>query len=267
MIEPLLMQKEAETPLYQTPLMLGSGMVRGWAVSRESESQAINALRELAQPSNFHRKYQTQADKGVLLFAIGDGNHSLAAAKTMWEHNKSRLGMNHPSRFALVEIENVRQEGLVFEPIHRVLFEPGASLLEALDRFGIPCQISSAPPSDVLAEVDQPGKEQKVGVISAEGTAVLTFTRPTSHLALGTLQRFLDDWLKQDPSLRIDYIHGTQTVMELGAQPGNIGFYVSTMPKDELFPTVIHDGVLPRKAFSMGEAVEKRFYLEGRRIR
>jgi hypothetical protein len=112
----------------------------------------------------------------------------------------------------------------------------------------------------------QAGSQQTVGIISATGCAIAIFSRPTSNLPVGTLQPFLDSWVKQCQASKIDYIHGDDIVDKLGSQPGNLAFYLPAMPKKDLFKTVILDGVLPRKTFSMGEAKEKRFYMEARRI-
>jgi hypothetical protein len=105
-----------------------------------------------------------------------------------------------------------------------------------------------------------------VGFVRPEGFGVLEFTHPAANLAVGTLQHFLDDFLKQGGAEKIDYVHGSDIVVRLGKQVGNVGFYLAGMQKDELFHTVILDGALPRKTFSMGEAHEKRFYMEARRI-
>ncbi len=111
--------------------MPGSGHLQGYLVEDAGlEQQVVRSLEKLSDPQGFQRKYGVGEDQSVLLFAMGDGNHSLATAKAIWEKNKSRVGMDHPSRFALVEIENVHDAGLEFEPIHRVLFEVKKDVLE-----------------------------------------------------------------------------------------------------------------------------------------
>ncbi len=110
------------------------------------------------------------------------------------------------------------------------------------------------------------GSEHVFGIITAQSTGVAYISQPATNLPVGTLQAFLDEWLKQGGAEKIDYVHGKDATVRLGSQPGNAGFYLPAMPKSDLFKTVILDGTLPRKTFSMGEAKEKRFYMECRKI-
>lgn len=270
-IEPLVDAKARLEKIYDFELMLGSGHLRGFAVNDQALEQAVVAgLEELGKPEAFEAKYRVDPkEKGVLLFAMGDGNHSLATAKAIWEKNKAAVGMDHPSRYALIELENVHDEGLEFEPIHRVLFNVKADFVKALnEHFGGLIQVmhfNDAPTME--ARVHDPGVgEQLVGLITPDAFEVIKFEKPTSNLAVGTLQGFLDQWLKAGGFEKIDYVHGDEATVRLGQQPGNIGLLLPPMPKNDLFRTVILDGALPRKTFSMGEAKEKRFYLEGRKI-
>ncbi len=269
-IEPVAAQRDHLAPVYDFELMLGSGHLRGYRVTDLAiEKQVVGALEKLADPQKFAQRYGVGADKGVLLFAMGDGNHSLATAKAIWEKLKPTVGMNHPARYALVEIENVHDEGLEFEPIHRVLFGVKENVVEAMTAFyGGAIHFQSCKSAAEMVEVvdGQQGVEQAVGVISSAGYQVAWITKPTSNLPVGTLQVFLDGWLKNGGAEKIDYVHGEDVVCELGAQPGKLGFYLPGMPKSDLFKTVILDGALPRKTFSMGEAKEKRFYMEARKI-
>jgi len=269
-IEPVAAQRDHLAPVYDFELMLGSGHLRGYRVTDLAiEKQVVGALEKLADPQKFAQRYGVGADKGVLLFAMGDGNHSLATAKAIWEKLKPTVGMNHPARYALVEIENVHDEGLEFEPIHRVLFGVKENVVEAMTAFyGGAIHFQSCKSAAEMVEVvdGQQGVEQAVGVISSAGYQVAWITKPTSNLPVGTLQVFLDGWLKNGAAEKIDYVHGEDVVCELGAQPGKLGFYLPGMPKSDLFKTVILDGALPRKTFSMGEAKEKRFYMEARKI-
>ena len=269
-IEPVAAQRDHLAPVYDFELMLGSGHLRGYRVTDLAiEKQVVGALEKLADPQKFAQHYGVGADKGVLLFAMGDGNHSLATAKAIWEKLKPTVGMNHPARYALVEIENVHDEGLEFEPIHRVLFGVKQNVVEAMTAFyGGAIHFQSCKSAAEMVEVvdGQQGVEQAVGVISSAGYQVAWITKPTSNLPVGTLQVFLDGWLKNGGAEKIDYVHGEDVVCELGAQPGKLGFYLPGMPKSDLFKTVILDGALPRKTFSMGEAKEKRFYVEARKI-
>jgi hypothetical protein len=269
-IEPLVKQSSSLTKLYDFELMLGSGHLKGWSTKDNAlEAKIIQGLEKLADPETFHKRYQVGSEKGVLLFAMGDGNHSLATAKSIWEKIKPHVGMDHPARYALVEIENVHDKGLEFEPIHRVLFDVKDDLLSAMEKFydnGV--RFNTCPDGDAMTKAvqSQSGKEQVIGLVSKEGFATITITTPPLALAVGSLQSFLDGWIKQGGAAKIDYVHGKESVIKLGSQNGNLGFYLPGMAKSDLFRTVILDGALPRKTFSMGEAEEKRFYMECRKI-
>jgi len=268
-IEPLSAAKAKLEKLYDFDLMLGSGHLAGYAVSAEFENQVVEALRGLAKPEIFAAKYGIGADQPVLLFAMGDGNHSLATAKAIWEKNKSQVGMDHPSRYALVEIENVHDEGLEFEPIHRVLFGLKKDLFAELkktfgDNFSYTEVTSGA---EMTQRVDSAeGENQAIGLVTSGKFGVIEISNASSNLAVGTIQSFLDTFLKDGGAEKIDYVHGADVVERLALQAGNAGFYLAGMHKSELFKTVILDGALPRKTFSMGEAREKRFYMEARKI-
>jgi hypothetical protein len=268
-IEPLTDKFSNLESLYDFELMLDSGHLRGWHVPAKLETNVIHALEKLADPASFYARYGVGKENGVLLFAMGDGNHSLATAKAIWEKIKSQVGMDHPARYALVEIENVHDAGLDFEPIHRVLFEVKEDYKMAFSRhFGSSVLFSACKnPAEMVSAVSrQAGKGQVVGVISPQGSGLIEFTQPTSNLPVGTLQSFLDQWQKSKGFERIDYVHGEEVVAELGAESGNLSFFLPAMPKTDLFKTVILDGALPRKTFSLGEAREKRFYMECRKI-
>jgi hypothetical protein len=271
-IEPVASQKSKLTKLYDFELMQGSGHLCGFTVSPEQEEKIISALRTLAQPRNFSSRYQVAPNTPVLLFAMGDGNHSLATAKAVWEKLKPNVGLDHPARYALVEIENVHDEGLEFEPIHRVLFGVTKSIIPALQKY-FDSKITINKVEDISQLVEQvessTAKKQLFGVIGEGGKTdyqIVEISDPDYNLSVGSLQAFLDAFLSDGGAERIDYVHGKDIVCQLGAQPGNIGFYLPGMDKSDLFKTVILDGALPRKTFSMGEALEKRFYMEARRI-
>ncbi len=271
-IEPLAQAKASLEALYDFELMLGSGHLRGYAVSAALEDQIVAALRRLAQPEVFAAKYGIGKEKPVLLFAMGDGNHSLATAKAVWEKMKPQAGLDHPARYALVEIENVHDEGLEFEPIHRVLFGLKKNIYASLQGyFGANFSHTTVDSAQKMVElVDQVGRsKQAIGIISDGGWptyGVVEISHASSNLPVGTLQAFLDAFLKEGGADKIDYVHGQDVVCQLGVQAGNAGFYVPGMHKSDLFKTVILDGALPRKTFSMGEAKEKRFYMEARKI-
>jgi hypothetical protein len=271
-LEPLAGAKDTFKKLYDFELMQASGHLSGYAVDEASEARSVAALRALAQPETFADRYGLPVGTPVLLFAMGDGNHSLAAAKAVWEQIKPELGLDHPARYALVEIENVHDEGLEFEPIHRVLFGLQRDLLSTL-RQAFEGRLVYTPvkeAAEMVARVDsQTGPAQLVGLVGGGDSltfGLLEIRKPSSNLPVGTLQAFLDLFLKEGGVDKVDYVHGEEVVCRLGAQPGNAGFYVPGMDKSELFKTVLLDGALPRKTFSMGEAHEKRFYMECRKI-
>jgi hypothetical protein len=269
-IEPLGAAKSRLEALYDFDLMLGSGHLAGYAVNEELENQVVEALHGLAQPETFAAKYGIDQEQPVLLFAMGDGNHSLATAKAIWEKIKSQVGMDHPARYALVEIENVHDEGLEFEPIHRVLFGLKKDLFAALEKtFGATLTYKPvAGAEEMVRAVDSAtGEKQAIGLVGGgKDFGVIEITSPSSNLPVGTIQSFLDSFLRQGGAEKIDYVHGKDVTVKLGSQPSNAGFYLPGMSKSDLFKTVILDGALPRKTFSMGEAHEKRFYMEARKI-
>lgn len=273
-IEPLYARRERLPKLYDFDLMLGSGRIRGWHVKDEASLAGVAAaLETLADPGAFKAKYGSD---DVLLFAVGDGNHSLATAKAIWEETKAKLPAgdprlaDHPARFALVELVNIYDEGLPFHPIHRVLFGAGIPFMhEGLTSWHVGHEGQRlGSPAEVYACVDAAPRDgvQRVGVITSDTNICITFTDPVHKLAAGTIQEFLDARLKIHPEVGIDYIHGTGSLEALALKPGNLGLYLPPIDKSSFFATVIRDGVMPRKTFSMGEAPEKRFYIEARGI-
>ncbi len=269
-IEPLAAMKADLPELYDFDLMFDSGHLAGYHLaSPQVEAQVVKALEALADPATFAAKYGVGSEQKVLLFAMGDGNHSLATAKAIWEKMKPQVGLDHPARYALVEIENIHDEGLAFEPIHRVLFgvrQSPLAMMQAVfgDDFAyLPC-VSAA---EMVKIVDESaGDRQMIGVVAPDGCGVISIANPPSNLPVGTLQGVLDRLMKEHLAAKIDYVHGKDVVERLGSQTGNMGFYLPAMHKSDLFKTVILDGALPRKTFSMGEAREKRFYMESRAI-
>ena len=269
-IEPLAEAKSRLEKLYDFELMLDSGHLEGYAVNEELENKVVDALRGLANPETFAAKYDIGKDQPVLLFAMGDGNHSLATAKAIWEKNKSQVGMDHPSRYALVEIENVHDDGLEFEPIHRVLFGLKKDLFAELEKyFGANFSYKHVPSTEEMVKAvdNASGENQVIGLVGGgKEFGVIEIANPSSNLPVGTIQPFIDAFLKDGGAEKVDYVHGEDVTVKLGSQPGNAGIYLPGMDKSDLFKTVILDGALPRKTFSMGEAREKRFYMEARKI-
>ncbi len=270
-IEPLESAKAHLEKIYDFDLMLDSGHLAGYRVDNaDLEDGLLSALRTLARPDLFSAKYNVSADQHVLLFAMGDGNHSLATAKAIWEKIKPEVGMDHPARFALVEIENVHDNALSFEPIHRVLFGLKKDFYASLEStFGENYSyFPAASTEEMIKRVDLGDSKKQLAGIVGGGRAfgVVEFSRPTSNLVVGTIQTFLDTFITEGSAEKIDYVHGADVTVHLGTQHGNLGIYLPGMHKGDLFQTVILDGALPRKTFSMGEAREKRFYMEARKI-
>ncbi len=269
-IEPFTNKKVELQKIYNFNLMMSSGHLTGYMINQDAHiQQLVEAIKKLADPDAYCQKYGVDIETGVLLFAMGDGNHSLATAKAIWEKNKAKVGMDHPSRYALVEIENIHDQGLEFEPIHRVIFDVKENPVSAMrnyfqNNFRV---VSVASANEMKRTVDgQTGSEHAIGLIQSDGFSVAYISNPSSNLPVGTIQAFLDEWLSKGKAKEIDYVHGAETVVDLGTESGNLGIYLPAMQKSELFKTVILDGALPRKTFSMGEAHEKRFYLECRKI-
>jgi len=232
-IEPLF--EENLEKVYDFELMMRGGHIKGWKIDDQNLIERINQnLEKLISSDGF-------------LFAMGDGNHSLATAKAHWNNIKNNLNeeekINHPTRFALVELVNVHDEGLEFEPIHRVIFGVESDKLE-----------------NFLA-----GEGKEVKMVSNGEEKIIRLKEVGSNLVVGDLQKLLDEFLEQNLEVKIDYVHGEEAVKKL-AVGNNVGFILEGMKKEELFPTVEKDGALPRKTFSMGEAEEKRYYLESRKI-
>ncbi len=270
-IEPLAAARAAMPALYRTPLMQGGGELAGWAVPASLMAAASLALSALGTPQACASRYGLPASTPPMLFAVGDGNHSLATAKAIWDSQKSQAGLQHPSRHALVEIENIHDAALVFEPIHRVLFGVQGDVRQALAQaFGERLRCTEAPDADAMRRQVQAAARtgQACGLVGPGARfAVLEFNDVASPLVVGTIQAFIDGFLAQAGAAEVDYVHGDEVLQRLGQQGGHIGWHLPVLGKSELLGRVLRDGPLPRKTFSMGEAHEKRFYMEARRIR
>ncbi|AEV69391.1 DUF1015 domain-containing protein [Acetivibrio clariflavus] len=277
-IEPLAEKADSFEKVYDFDLMMNSGHIKGYKIDdEETIGSILSALEKLADPDTFRKKYSVGTDKDVLLFAVGDGNHSLATAKAHWELIKNsclpRELESHPARYALVEVVNVHDSGLTFEPIHRVVFNINPDeLLDSMVSFYKDENCSYRKLSSMesilneLQALNSNKHSHAIGFCTNEGFGIIEVANPSRNLEVGTLQAFLDVYIKHNNDIKVDYIHGEDAVLKLGTQKQNIGFFLPKMSKHDLFKTVILDGVLPRKTFSMGEADEKRFYLECRKI-
>ena len=251
-------------PLYQGELMMNSGSVRGWSVSNEYDIEYFRvSLQKIAEAN-------TEKDGSTFLFAVGDGNHSLATAKATWEaYKKSHPGIkNCNMKYALIEIVNIYDTGLTFEPIHRVLFNIdseglidfiGNSLggtIEYLNNY-----------NDLKSRIDN-SKSNLGFIFEKDGKTQFVFMKTDiKELPISQLQPAIDQFLTAcNKKGSIDFIHGADELLRLGSQKGNTAIYLPPIDKDSFFATINKKGPLPRKSFSMGEADEKRFYLECRQI-
>ena len=250
-LEPLQARKDSLRKLYDFDLMMNGGHLKGWAV---------DSAEDLAQVDEAMNRLLDALGADPLLLAVGDGNHSLATAKAYW--NELREGLseaereNHPARFALCEIVNIHDEALLFEPIHRVVTGTGAESLLA------DWQAYAAARGMTLDAAEG----HAFTVVSADGDTTVTVGNPEGAIPCETVQKFLDDFLARHPEAEIDYIHGEQSLRTLAAAPGAVGFLLPEIDKKSFFSDVKKLGVLPRKTFSMGEADEKRFYMEAKEI-
>lgn len=243
-------------PAYDTDLMLGGGHIAGRFLTGDEQAKVTEALNRLITPEAMEARYGDRT-LAPLLFAVGDGNHSLASAKATYEELKAAIGeeaaSTHPARYALAEVVNIHDSALKFEPIYRVMFRVNPEeLIGELKAYA--------------AGLSGDAGEQRIEYIAGESTDTICIAHPVRQLTVGTLQEFLDGYLKAHPEAGIDYIHGEEAVRRLSLEPGSVGFLFSGMGKDELFRTVMFDGALPRKTFSMGHAEDKRYYLECRKI-
>ena len=256
-IEPLTRSSGDMEELYRFDLQQGGGSVTGWKLTAAQMNQTAEALAALCSPQEQAWKYGVK-DAPPLLFAVGDGNHSLATAKQCYEDLKKVTPEDQwaslPARYALVEVVNNHDSALQFEPIHRVVF--GVKPEAVLDAFK----------AYYPGAYEGQGEGHVITYTHEGGTGFLTVPQPRVQLAVGTLQAFLDSYVK-DHGGEIDYIHGDSVTDRLGSQPDSIGFKLPAMGKQQLFKTVMADGVLPRKTFSMGHAQDKRYYVEARKIR
>ena len=272
-IEPLTAAAEGMEKVYDFDLMQDGGHIRGFKLSDKQIDAVANALEGLTTDEAMQKKYNVSG-VAPLLFAVGDGNHSLATAKACYEEQKKGKTPEEylalPARYALVEVVNNHDDALQFEPIHRVMFgvpQDALAWLQAkLAEQNGDCKLVTCP--DLAAAKAAAAKESghALPFVNQAGAGYLLVPQPAAQLEVGTLQNALDVMRTAFPDCTIDYIHGEDVVLELGSKPGNMGFLLPPMDKSAFFRTVIFDGALPRKTFSMGEAHEKRYYLECRSI-
>lgn len=262
-IEPLVGKKDCLKVVYDTELMMDGGHLKGYLVDSEEDKQCImKAFKDLENrldPAN------------PLLFAMGDGNHSLATAKSCWEDLKKELDEqereNHPSRFALVEIENIFCTGLEFEPIHRVFFNLKEKDFSAeLIKHAKSVFTKKVESKEKLLELINAEGTQKFGISNSDGLYLCEIIGAECFTAAATMQLVIDALLKNN-LCTVDYIHGVDVTIELSQKEGNIGIILPEVSKKTFFETILKDGSFPRKTFSIGHANEKRYYMEARRIK
>lgn len=256
-IEPIAERAAEYKSAYDFDLMLGGGHVTGRFIPNE-DIQSINlALSDLATSEQMLEKYGINCPP--LLFAMGDGNHSLATAKALYEEIKADIGADaaktHLARYALCEIVNLHDDALEFEPIYRVVFgvEP-ENFVEDLKAY-----------AKNLCGAEE--REQRVEYMYGDVKGEIVIKSPECQLTVGSVQQFIDSYIKTHEGVEVDYIHGLQSTYALSQKPNAVGLTFDGMEKNQLFLTVICDGALPRKTFSMGHAEDKRYYIECRKIK
>ena len=259
-IEPLAARKEGLQVVYDTDLMMNGGHAKGYLIDSEADknsiSDALQAILSTLDPEN------------PLLFAMGDGNHSLATAKSIWEDIKRGLGeeerKNHPARYALVEIENIYDEGLEFEPIHRAFF--------SLSRDEFISALSDIAPKFSMEDIDRDDIHSRVNesrssfvLYDGKGYTLFRLHDTAKELAAWTVQGVIDSLLSRN-ACTVDYIHGMKETLALAGN-GNLALILPDISKETFFASILSDSAFPRKTFSIGHAEEKRYYMEARRIR
>ncbi len=238
-VEPLYSNRNSLECVYDFELNQKGGHIRGYLI-KDTQS-IIKKFNDLFQRNN-----------NGLMFIVGDGNHSLATAKAHWENVKKTLSENerktHPARFALVEANNIYDEGIIFEPIHRILFNAGEDFLEGLKKVCSGASEASYVYSEKLGK--NPLKTPK--------NAAETYQ---------IVQKYIDEYLSLHPETKVDFIHDESSLLDIANKnPDSVAVVMPALGKGDIFEFVAKDMVLPRKSFSMGHASEKRYYLEAKKI-
>ncbi len=251
-LEPLQAKKNALRPLYDFDLMMDGGHLAGWAVESEEDLSAVDRALDAIRLS---------LGEHPMLLAVGDGNHSLATAKAYWNEIRETLTeeerKTHPARFALCEIENIHDEALLFEPIHRLLTGVRAEeLMQAWKDYAGARGMT----------VGEDGSGHCFTLVTGRGDRTVTVGNPEGAIPCETIQKFLDSYLSAHPEASIDYIHGEDSLRTLAGKENCAVFLLPDIDKHTFFADVKKLGVLPRKTFSMGEAREKRYYMECKKI-
>lgn len=249
-IEEVGNHKDEFEKIYDFDLMMDSGHITGYLVNEKWSDFLTDSLEKLSDIDTFNSKYGVN-EESPLVYAVGDGNHSLATAKEYYNTMKSQGKDTSLSRYALAELVNLHDESLVFEAIHRVVFD--VNVKDFVSELSLIC--------------DEGKKEnaQAFTLVTKDGEKEFSFKNPTSNLTVGTIEKFINDYIAKKGG-RVDYIHGDDVVRDLSSSDKNVGIILDAMDKNDLFKSVVIDGALPRKTFSMGDAYDKRFYTEARII-
>lgn len=242
--------------IYDFDLMQGGGHITGKLISDENYLERICSA------------FEKLAEKNDMLFAVGDGNHSLATAKEIWEDLKKKgASENHPARYALVEIENIYNPGILFEPIHRVLFNiDQEDFLKDLEKEKSVEKIQCSSKEEMLNMLSRNEAKHLIGFLSDNEYSCLIINEPDTRLTYEVIQPFIDKYRQENKEVLIDYIHGEKSLVDLSRKEKNLGLFMKPIEKSEFFQMIVDGGALPRKTFSIGEAEEKRYYIESRRI-
>jgi len=252
-IEYIAQNKSSMKKVYDFDVMMNSGHLEGWLLTDELADFLERELDKLSDISAFNNKYGVDEAK-PLVFAVGDGNHSLATAKEYYNITKEKIGdkaLSSPARYALVELVNLHDESLVFEAIHRAIFD--------VDCFDFENELMK------YCEEANDNSGQIFKFVTKSGVKKYKVKNPSANLTVGSIQNFIDEYISAKGG-RVDYIHGDEVVCHLCEKQNACGIILDAMDKNELYKTVIVDGSLPRKTFSMGDAWDKRFYNEARII-
>ena len=252
-IEPLYEECESLELLYDFDLNMNGGHVRGWHV--KDTNAVAEAIEKLLDENELKEKYGTTDE--VMLYAVGDGNHSLATAKACWNNIKKGLSdeekVNHPARFALVELMNLHDEGLEFEPIYRSVFNVDTKdFIDGLNK---------------TVENYKGDRKATCYIYTPEGGKKLLMLPKNAAIAVELVQSYIDNYIKAHKGSEVDYVHGEESLEQVtDAAPNRVAVTLPPLAKNDLFDYVLKVGAFPRKTFSMGEAIEKRYYIEARKI-
>ncbi len=254
-LRPLTEKREELRKLYDFELNAGGGALCGFMVSGKDAEELDKAIEGLSDAETLRARY---GDKAPAIFAMGDGNHSLATAKKCWEEIKPTLSEeereNHPARFGLVELVNIHDEAITFEPIHKVVFETApAEFIAKAEAF--------------WAEQNRASdKSHNLRLIVGESEKSISVSGLTIGELIGKAEEFCQSYMAAHGG-KIDYIHNDDTAIGMGKRAGCAAVLLPRMEKGELFPSIIESGPFPKKSFSIGHAEDKRYYLECRKIK